>query len=145
MKKVEVTEIVQTKADRIIRAFIDPAMLRDWCKVERTLIDARPGGLYIVGWNIGENGFGYLSTGIIQEYDPSGALVIDNYTYFNPQKQFLGPMTLTVKAIPKGRGAAEMYICQDGYRSGSDWDWYYEAVKGAWPMVAKQIRKYLES
>ena len=31
-----------------------------------------------------------------------------------------------------------------GYQSGGDWDWYYEAVTAAWPVVVKTIKDYLE-
>jgi uncharacterized protein YndB with AHSA1/START domain len=144
MRKVEVTEIVNTSPENIIRAFVEPSMLRGWWGVERSLIDARPGGLYVVAWDINPHGFGYLSTGIINEYDPATKLVVGNYMYANPEKEFLGPMSLTVQATQKSHRVAEMYIRQDGYRNGGEWDWYYEAVRTAWPAVAKQLKEYLE-
>jgi hypothetical protein len=38
-----------------------------------------------------------------------------------------------------------MTIRQQGYREGADWDWSYEAVRDAWPRVAKSAQIYLES
>lgn len=52
-------------------------------------------------------------------------------------------MTLTVKTTEKG-GGTELYLCQDGYQEGSDWDWYYEAIKKAWPAVLLTLKEYLE-
>jgi hypothetical protein len=50
---------------------------------------------------------------------------------------------LTVSAKQKWN-SAELTLCQDGYQNGVDWDWYYEAVKLAWPSVAQNLKKYLE-
>ncbi|HEY0744160.1 MAG TPA: hypothetical protein VGD40_21990, partial [Chryseosolibacter sp.] len=70
-------------------------------------------------------------------------LVIRNFVYMNPEKELLGPMTLTVRVTQTGTSSS-VYICQDGYQHGTDWDWYYDAVKEAWPVVAKKIKTYLE-
>ena len=69
------------------------------------------------------------------------SLEIDNFTYLNPGISILGPMTLTVQAKKK-RSGAELYVCQDGYQTGRDWDWYYEAFQQAWPLVANRLKEY---
>lgn len=143
MRKVEVTIEISTSPAKVIAAFTDPGMLRDWWSVERTLIDKKPGGVYTLAWNITDKGFGFVSTGVIREYQPNSKLIIDNFTYLNPEKSILGPMTLTIKAQPKG-DKTEFYLCQDGYQDGSDWDWYYNAVSQAWPTVADTLKNYLE-
>jgi hypothetical protein len=48
-------------------------------------------------------------------------------------------MKLTVRAKAKSNGA-ELYLCQDGYQTGRDWDWYYEAVEKAWPVMANKLK-----
>jgi hypothetical protein len=52
-------------------------------------------------------------------------------------------MSLTVRA-EQNKGETEVYLCQDGYGEGGDWDWYYEAVKYAWSEVLKTLKEYLE-
>jgi hypothetical protein len=52
-------------------------------------------------------------------------------------------MTLTIKVTSK-KNSVELYLCKDGYQEGSDWDWYYQAVQTAWPIVAKELKTYLE-
>lgn len=52
-------------------------------------------------------------------------------------------MSLTVRAEQQG-DLTEVHLCQDGYQYGEDWDWYYEAVKEAWPAVMKSFKAYLE-
>jgi len=143
MRKVEAKIDVKAKPEKIIQAFTDSKMLSDWWGVERNLIELKPGGLYSLAWKITENGFGYISTGIIKEYQFDKKLVVENFAYFNPEKPILGPMSLTVEANAKGN-LTEMYICQNGYQDGPDWDWYYEAVVDAWPKVVEIIKDYLE-
>jgi hypothetical protein len=93
--------------------------------------------------NITNNGFGYVSTGIIKHYQPKGLLEIDHLVYLNPEHPLLGPMTLTIKATEK-EGRTALYLCQDGYQNGEEWDWYFEAVRKAWPIVVKILKDFLE-
>lgn len=143
MRKVEVIENIKVSPDIIIYAFTDTKMLKDWWGVERTLIEKKVGGLYTLAWNISDKAIGFVSTGIIRDYNSKNTLVIDNFVYLNPDKPFLGPMTLTIRAKEKGN-ISELYLCQDGYQHGTDWDWYYEAVKQAWPTVLQTLKRYLE-
>ena len=143
MRKVEVTMDIQTGPERIIQAFTEPDMLFDWWGVERTLIEKRNGGVYTLAWNVTDQGFGFISSGRIKNYLPYSLLEIGEFIYLNPAISILGPMTLTIRAEEKGR-QSELYLCQSGYQNGSDWDWYYEAVKQAWPAVLKKLKEYLE-
>jgi uncharacterized protein YndB with AHSA1/START domain len=144
MRKVEVNIDIDTQPDRIIQAFTDPEMLKSWWDVERALIEKRPGGLYSVAWQISDKGFKYVSTGIIKEYLRDSVLEIENFAYFNPERPILGPMSLTVKAKKKSDTVSALYLCQDGYQNGEDWDWYYGAVQNAWPIVLSTLKEYLE-
>lgn len=118
-------------------------MLYAWWGVERTLIEKRIGGLYTLAWDITDKGFGFVSTGIIKNYEPESVLEIDDFIYLNPGIAILGPMKLSIRANEKRYGA-ELHLCQDGYQSGPDWDWYYKAVQRAWPVVAGKLREHLE-
>jgi uncharacterized protein YndB with AHSA1/START domain len=143
MRKVEVIENIKAKPEAVIAAFTDAEMLREWWGVQRTFIDKRPGGLYLLAWNISDQGFGFISTGTIKEYQDDTAFTVDNFVYLHPDKPILGCMTLTVKVREKNN-ETELYLCQDGYQNGTEWDWYYEAVKQAWPTVIKTLKNYLE-
>jgi uncharacterized protein YndB with AHSA1/START domain len=143
MKKVEVNIPIATKPENVIKAFTDPKMLSEWWGVEKTLIQKEIGGLYTIAWSVTENGMRYVSSGIIKKYDSNRELEIANFVYLNPEKPFLGPMNLTVRAIEKN-GLTNVYLCQDGYQEGNDWDWYYQAVREAWPKVMQELKKYLE-
>ncbi|WP_250435984.1 SRPBCC family protein [Hanstruepera flava] len=144
MKKVEVTVTIKSKPETIIAAFIDPDMLKAWWKVDRTFINTEVGGVYAITWQTTANGFKYVTLGNIRRYQPNRELVINNLTYFNPEKEIMGEMTLTIIAKQNGESAV-LYLCQEGYQTGNDWDWYYNAVKEAWPLVVQDLKQYLEN
>lgn len=54
-------------------------------------------------------------------------------------------MTLTLEASARHEGGSRMRVTQEGYQDGADWDWYYEAVRHAWPQVGREIVRYLET
>ena len=143
MRKVEATISIQSKPETIIAAFVKPSMLEKWWQVERAFIDTEVDGIYALTWQVTNKGFGYMSVGNIKTYNPNMQIVIDNFTYFNPEKPILGNMTLTVIAKQNG-GQTVLYLCQEGYQKGPDWDWYYESVKQAWPDVLQTLKAYLE-
>lgn len=117
--------------------------LRNWWSVERALIDLRNGGVYTLVWGISAEGMNYVSTGIIGEYLDDRQLRIDQWLYLNPQRQILGPMELSIMTTPENE-KTKLTIVQSGYRQGDDWDWYYEAVKKAWPQLITLIKDYAE-
>ena len=143
MKKVEVNLQIATPPEIVIKAFTDPNMLNEWWGVQKCLIQKTVGGIYTIAWNVTDSGMGYVSTGIIKRYDPGKVLEIGDFVYLNPERSFLGPMKLTVSA-EEVNGMTDVYLCQDGYRDGNDWDWYYQAVKTAWPEVMTKFKEYLE-
>jgi hypothetical protein len=143
MKKVESKIEIKSSAEDTLNAFIEVDSLKQWWEVERALIEKRNGGIYALAWDISEAGFKYISSGIINSYKPADHLYIENYLYFNPDKPIFGPMSLKVEVKEKGDWT-ELYLCQDGYREGNDWNWYYEAVKQAWPIVLQNLKKFLE-
>ncbi len=144
MRKVEVSITIKTTPALVIGAFTDSDMLRGWWNVERSLIEKKVGGMYALAWNISEKGFGFVSTGTIGDFRPNERLVVDNFVYMNPERALLGPMRLIIEARQLDETKTQVYICQDGYQQGEHWDWYYEAVRQAWPIVSETLKAYLE-
>jgi len=143
MRTVKSTIVINKNPDVVLKAFTDPVHLKNWWGVERSLIELKKGGLYSLVWQIGDQGMGYVSTGIVGEYIPACQLKVESMVYFNPQRPIFGPMELLVLATPENKSTT-LTIVQSGYREGPDWDWYYNAVKDAWPLVAGKIKEYLE-
>lgn len=122
---------------------MDFDMLNGWWGVEKALVEKREGGVYALVWDISESGFRYVATGIIKSYKADAILEIENYTCLNLKMPIVGPMGLIIEAIVKNN-QTELTVTQTGYQSGGDWDWYYDAVKQAWPDVLASLKEYLE-
>jgi hypothetical protein len=143
MRKVEVTTNITVKPESILEAFLDEKSLGAWWGVEKSLIERKKHGVYTLAWRIQDKGIGYVSTGNIANYIPGKYLEIDNFIYLNPATPIFGPMKLLVK-VDKLDTTSELYLCQDGYQNGKDWDQHYEACAEAWPAVLKSLKNFLE-
>lgn len=142
-RNVDTSLIIKSTSEDLIDAFVNPRTLKQWWLVEKSLIEPKVGGAYTLIWNINANGVGYVMSGSILAFNPKSQLIITNLVYINPQRPVLGPMTLTVEASTE-EGLTKLYICQDGYGKGEDWDWYYDAVKKAWPLAIDNLKQYIE-
>lgn len=96
-----------------------------------------------MAWNISKQGFQYISTGVITVCQPPKELLIDHFVYFNSEKPILGPTYLSLK-LEENNSSTELKLIQGGYQSSVDWDWFYEAVKEAWPKVLQDLKDFLE-
>jgi len=89
MRKVEATINIGCSSATVFSAFIEPLQLKNWWSVERCLIEAKQGGIYSLTWNINNQGFQYISTGVITVYQPAEELLIDHFVYSILKNQFL--------------------------------------------------------
>ncbi|MCO6490300.1 MAG: SRPBCC domain-containing protein [Phaeodactylibacter sp.] len=144
MKKVEATIAIEAPPAKAIEAFIIQEHLRGWWGVERSLVEPADGGAYTLAWKISDEGFGYVSSGVVEHYEPGKELRIGHMIYLNPLRNILGPMSLTIRATGKKAGPARLYVCQEGYQEGGDWDWYYQSVVQGWPYALNSLKAYLE-
>ena len=143
MRKVEASISINRSPALVLSVFTEYHHLSIWWNVEKALIDLRKGGLYALVWGISGKGMNYVSTGIIGEYLQACQLRIDQLVYFNPERPILGPMELLIMTTPEN-GKTTLSIIQSGYQHGKDWDWYYDAVKQAWPQTILKIKEYVE-
>jgi uncharacterized protein YndB with AHSA1/START domain len=143
MRKVEASITIDKPPSLVMSVFTEFMHLRNWWNVERALIDLRKGGVYTLVWGISSQGMNYVSTGIIGEYLQECQLRIDQWLYLNPQRPILGPMELLIMTTPEN-GKTVLTIVQSGYQQGEDWNWYYYAVKQAWPQLISVVKDYAE-
>jgi uncharacterized protein YndB with AHSA1/START domain len=145
MKYVDCSIEIKTTPEKIIRAFVDDAMLKAWWGVERSFIEAKTGGLYTITWGISIHGIKYISTGLIKIYDETQKLHIGDYMYLSPDRPFIGPINLIIE-VTKTVDGSLLNLKQGPYPQGKDehWDWYYQVVNEAWPGVLQTLKQYLE-
>jgi len=143
MRKVEAEINIHQQAPVVFNAFTEPSLLKEWWGVERCLVEKKQGGLYSLAWGISNQGILYVSTGIITVFIPDRELMVDHFVYFNPEKPILGPTWLRIK-LQKDHDYTLLQLTQGGYQDGTEWDWFYDSVKDAWPKVLKTLKEYLE-
>jgi uncharacterized protein YndB with AHSA1/START domain len=136
---------INVTPEKIMNAFLQQDMLNGWWSVERSFIEAKTGGTYLLLWGVSENGVKYMNAGIIESFHPANHLHISNWMYVNPEKQILGPQHLKIDVEPSSGGSL-LKLSQGDYpeNAGEDWEWYYEVVRDAWPFVLKELKAYLE-
>lgn len=117
MKTAECSIEVKTNAGKIIQAFTDEKMLKNWWGVEKTFIELKPGGVYCIAWFVSVDGIKYISTGIIREYDTKSKLHVGDYMYLSPERPFLGPLNLMVGATETRNGGL-LQLQQGPYPEG---------------------------
>jgi uncharacterized protein YndB with AHSA1/START domain len=144
MRAVRAESEMAVPPERVIRAFLHPADLKGWWRVDQSLVEPHAGGLYALGWGVSPQGYQYVSTGVIAQLEPGHVLHIEQFTYFNPQYGIFGPMSLVVTAEDLGGGRSRATVVQGGYQDGANWDWFYRAVVDGWPLALDYLRQYLE-
>jgi hypothetical protein len=82
-----------------------------------------------LAWERSDRGFRYVTVGIIRSYQAGEHLHIEKMVYFHPDYMIFGPMDLDVSVKTTGNETL-LTVRQDGYQSGAEWDWYYQAVLG---------------
>ena len=143
MRSVQASIEINAAPEEALDAFMEFDHLKEWWGVERALIEKRGGGAYTLAWGISNAGLKYISSGSIGSYEPGRRLEIVNLVYLNAEMPPLGPMSLSVHVKASVNGTL-LELTQAGYQSGEVWDWYYEAVRKAWPAVLLELKKYLE-
>jgi len=143
MRTVEASIIIHVPPAQVLDAFIEQQHLHAWWGVNRSLVEAKPGGLYLLAWKGGAQGFDYVHTGIIKSYEPGLYLEIASFSYLHPEKQLLGPMELLLECSPH-INSTYLHVRQSGYQYGGDWDWFYEVVREHWPKTLQLLKEYLE-
>lgn len=144
MRQVETSIIIHTTPSNVINAFTEQRHLAGWWGVHSSLVQTTPGGLYLLAWTGAGGSYDYVNTGIVKAYEAGLFLEIEKLSYLNPQRQPLGPMNLLIECSPHNT-STYVHICQSGYQSGGDWDWFYEVATENWPKALQLLKRYLEN
>lgn len=147
MRTVEASIEIKEKPEKIINVFTELNHLSKWWNVDRCFIDLTEGGNYTLIWGVSEKEFQYVSTGTVKKYVPGKILHITNWMYLNPEKPILGPVELIIESKQITKEKSLLIVKQGSYteNAGDDWDWYFKAVKEAWPEVLKTLKTYIEN
>ena len=134
---------IQASARRVLDAFLDVELMKQWWGATRGLVEARKGGVYALGWSPAPPGYQYVVCGVLKSFAPGRRLRIEPLVYFNAERPVLGPMGLAISVREK-EGGTRLTVRQDGYGEGPDWDWYHQAVLQGWKDALRNVKRFLE-
>ncbi|HET9057806.1 MAG TPA: SRPBCC domain-containing protein [Chitinophagaceae bacterium] len=144
MRSVQAEIEIKAHPVRIIQAFLDAEDLRRWWGVARSLVQQKPGGMWVMAWDVTHSGMKYVTSGIIDTMHADGFLRVTHLVYLHPEKHILGPMELEITVQAVDQNSSIIRVEQFGYLYGGDWDWYYESVVQGWPYSLNLLKEYLE-
>lgn len=141
--KVGISVAINAAPAEVLHGFFDAQALAHWWAVARCLIEPRPNGIWALAWRPSENGYQYITSGIIREFDFPRQVIIDSLVYFNPEFSILGPMRLGLRCDGDEKQST-LSVVQTGYGTGLDWERYYHAVADGWTDALTALKNYLE-
>lgn len=144
MRSVQAEIEIKASPLRIIQAFLDAEDLRRWWNVSRSLVQQKPGGMWVMAWEVTSSGMKNVTSGIIETMHADGYLRVTHLVYLHPEKHILGPMELEINVQAISSTHSIIRINQSGYLFGGDWDWYYDSVVQGWPYALGLLKAYLE-
>jgi uncharacterized protein YndB with AHSA1/START domain len=140
-RSVETTVLVPAPPERVLRAFLEPADLRGWWKVSRSLVEAEPGGVWSVTWDdYGEEKTQHAWVGVVEELTPRG-LSIGHLVMIEPRRPLFAPLQLEVLVTPAGEGTS-LTVVHRGYGHGEHWDWIHAEVVRGWQHVLGDLQAW---
>ncbi|MGE5106871.1 MAG: SRPBCC family protein [Sphingobacteriales bacterium] len=144
MRSVQAQIEIKASPLRIIQAFLDAEDLRRWWGVARSLVQQKPGGLWVMAWEVTTSGMKYVTSGVIETIHADGYLKITHLVYLHPQKHILGPMEMEITVQAISEKSSIIRVEQSGYLHGGDWDWYYESSNEGFAYTLNLLKEYLE-
>jgi uncharacterized protein YndB with AHSA1/START domain len=143
-RRVSRSTTIRASAARVLEAFLDPELMKQWWGATRARVEPRRGGIWAAAWGEPGQGYRYVVSGVVKSLKPAKRLTLDPLVYFNFERPVLGPMRLLVSLRERG-GLTHVAVRQEGYGEGPDWDWYYQAVVKGWKDALANLKEFLES
>ncbi len=142
-RTVETTVHVAASPERVLRSFINAEDLEGWWNTSRSLVEAKPGGIWAVSWDdYGEEKTQHAWAGVVEEME-AGRLRIGHLVMFEPDRPVFGPLKLEIVVVP-ANGGTSLTVLHRGYRSGEDWDWMHDTVVAGWRKVLGDLQRWFQ-
>ncbi len=151
----EHTIVIEAPPRAILEAFFDPAALATWWLTVRSVVTARPLGVFAVEWAptadkdpvLGR--LGGVFYGIVMEFKPGRELFIGNAYWLPPDGEPLGPMALEVSCSEHHEGSERttgtiVRVRQSADDQGERWRRYFQVTGAAWARALESLKDYAE-
>jgi uncharacterized protein YndB with AHSA1/START domain len=143
LRTVETTVLIPASPERVLRSFVDADDLRGWWKVSRSLVEAKPGGVWSVTWDdYGEEKTQHAWVGVVEAAEPR-RLKVGHLVMIEPGRPLFGPLEIEIVVAPANNGTS-LTVYHRGYRSGEDWDWIHDTVVQGWRHVLGDMQRWFQ-
>jgi uncharacterized protein YndB with AHSA1/START domain len=142
--------LISAAPTRVLAAFVDPQALAAWWQVSRSVVSARPLGVFAVEWEptaeaddlLGR--LGGVFHGTVLEHKPGRLLAIADAWWLPPDTDPVGPMALDVTCGMDGP-ACRLRVRQSGFEDSPRWSRYYTAIDRGWRSSLIALKEYVEA
>ena len=150
---LDVSAVIAAPADRVMRAFFDPAALSGWWQVSHAVTTPRLLGPYAIEWKPTEfrdellGRLGGVFRGTVVQFQLNQAFFVADAFWLPPDGDPIGPMAFTVACAPAGGNPSpgtEVRVTQQGYEDSERWRRYYEVIGLGWTRALASLKALLE-
>jgi len=147
---LDVTAVIAASPDAVMKAFFDPAALRAWWQVTRSVTTPRTLGPYALEWAPTElrdellGRLGGVFRGIVVECRHGDGFLVADAVWLPPDGDPIGPMALRVTFRSEGESSTRIRVTQTGYEESARWRRYYEVIGFGWQRALASLKALLE-
>ncbi len=130
--------------ERVFAILHTPSAIRAWWFASRAIVNPQQNGIWVAAWGGDEDTPDYVTSAVIQVFDPPNRLVLGDYRYFarSGQMPFKADFTTEFVVVPSESGSV-LRVVQDGFPAGSIADEFYAACEKGWRDTFDSIKRYL--
>jgi uncharacterized protein YndB with AHSA1/START domain len=141
--------LVGAAPTRVLAAFVDHYALSVWWQVARSVVSARPLGVFAVEWEptaeaddlLGR--LGGIFHGTVIDFKPGRVLAVADAWWLPPDSDPVGPMALEVTCEMDGP-ACRLRVRQSGFEDSPRWSRYYAVIDRGWRSSMAALKEYVE-
>jgi uncharacterized protein YndB with AHSA1/START domain len=141
--------LVNAAPTRVLAAFVDPKALAAWWQVSRSVVAARPMGVFAVEWPPTADAdevlgrLGGVFHGTVMEYLSGRELLVANAWWMPPDGDPIGPMALEVTCRMSGP-VCRLQVRQIGFEDTPRWRRYYAVIANGWRSSLAALKEHVE-
>jgi uncharacterized protein YndB with AHSA1/START domain len=134
---------------RVLSAFVDAQALSAWWLAKRSVVAARPLGVFAVEWEPTQEAddvlgrLGGVFHGTVMDHKPGRLLLVVDAWWLPPDTDPLGPMELEVSCAMDGP-ACRLRVRQTGFEDAPRWQRYYDVIDRGWRSSLAALKDYVE-
>ena len=147
---LDVSAVIAAPADRVMRAFFDPAALSLWWQVSHAVTTPRLLGPYAIEWKPTEfrdellGRLGGVFRGTVVQFQLNHSFFVADAFWLPPDGEPIGPMALEVRLHPEAPGVTRVHVTQTGFEENARWRRYYEVIDLGWSRALASLKVLLE-